>query len=118
MISIHEAIDTVIAAVRPLPAEEVPLLKALGRATATAIVSPEAVPSFDNSAMDGYAVRGADHGVEGFVDADHVGLQCRRRLICLRILVNSAAARTDSLRRERRKGRPSEPTGSREPCGP
>ena len=60
MISIHEAIDTVIGAVRPLPAEEVPLLEALGRATATEIVSPEAVPSFDNSAMDGYAVRGAE----------------------------------------------------------
>jgi molybdopterin molybdotransferase len=60
VISIHEAIDTVIGAVRPLPAEEVPLLEALGRATAAAIVSPEAVPSFDNSAMDGYAVRGAE----------------------------------------------------------
>jgi molybdopterin molybdotransferase len=60
VISIPEAIDTVIGAVRLQPAEEVPLLEALGRATATAIVSPEAVPSFDNSAMDGYAVRGAE----------------------------------------------------------
>ena len=60
MISINEALDTVIGAVRPLPAEEVPLLEALGRAVATEIVSLEAVPSFDNSAMDGYAVRGAE----------------------------------------------------------
>ena len=60
MISIHEAIDAVLAAARPLPAEEVPLLEALGRAAAAEIVSPEAVPSFDNSAMDGYAVRGAE----------------------------------------------------------
>jgi len=60
VISIHEAIDTVLGAVRVLPAEEVPLLEALGRATASAIVAPEAVPSFDNSAMDGYAVRGAE----------------------------------------------------------
>jgi len=60
VISIHEAIDTVLGAVRALPAEEVPLLEALGRATASAIVAPEAVPSFDNSAMDGYAVRGAE----------------------------------------------------------
>jgi molybdopterin molybdotransferase len=50
----------VLATTRPLPAEEVPLLEALGRATAAEIVSPEAVPSFDNSAMDGYAVRGAE----------------------------------------------------------
>jgi len=60
VISINEALDTVIGAVRPLPAEEVPLLEALGRAVATEIVSLEAVPSFDNSAMDGYAVRGAE----------------------------------------------------------
>jgi len=60
VISIHEAIDTVIATARPLPSEAVPLLEALGRATAADIVSPEAVPSFDNSAMDGYAIRGAE----------------------------------------------------------
>ena len=60
MISIHEAIDSVLAAVRPLGEEEVPLLDALGRATAADVVSPASVPSFDNSAMDGYAVRGAE----------------------------------------------------------
>ena len=60
MISIHEAIDSVLAAVRPLAEEEVPLLDALGRATAADVVSPASVPSFDNSAMDGYAVRGAE----------------------------------------------------------
>ena len=60
MISIHEAIDTVLAAVRHRPGEEVPLLEALGRATAEAIVSAEHVPAFDNSAMDGFAVRGAE----------------------------------------------------------
>ena len=60
MITIHEAIDAVLAEVRPLPAEEVPLLEALGRAAGEAIVSPERVPAFDNSAMDGYAVRGAE----------------------------------------------------------
>lgn len=60
MIDIQEALDAVQAAVRPLPAEDVPLLEALGRATATAIESPEPVPAFDNSAMDGYAVRGSE----------------------------------------------------------
>ena len=58
MIGIHEAIDTVLATVRPLAAEEVDLLDALGRAAAADIISPEPVPSFDNSAMDGYAVAG------------------------------------------------------------
>jgi len=60
VISIDEAIDAVLRAVRPLAAETVPLLEALGRSTAAEIVSPERVPGFDNSAMDGYAVRGAE----------------------------------------------------------
>ncbi len=60
MIGIHEALDAVLAAVHPLPGCDVPLQDALGRAAAADIVSPEAVPSFDNSAMDGYAVRGAE----------------------------------------------------------
>ena len=60
MISIHEALDAVLAAVRPLPSEEVPLLQALGRAAAERIVSPEQVPTFANSAMDGFAVSGAE----------------------------------------------------------
>jgi molybdopterin molybdotransferase len=60
VISIDEAIDAVLGTVRPLAAETVPLLEALGRAAATEIVSPERVPGFDNSAMDGYAVRGAE----------------------------------------------------------
>jgi molybdopterin molybdotransferase len=60
VISLNEAIDRVLAEVRPLGAEEVPLLEALGRAAAADIVSPERVPAFDNSAMDGFAVRAAD----------------------------------------------------------
>jgi molybdopterin molybdotransferase len=59
VISIHEALDAVLAAVVPLPGQEVALPDALGRASAEDIVSPEPVPSFDNSAMDGYAVCGA-----------------------------------------------------------
>ena len=60
MIPLNEAVDRVLAAVRPLGAEQVPLLEALGRTVAADVVSPADVPSFDNSAMDGFAVRGAD----------------------------------------------------------
>lgn len=60
VISIHEALDAVLGAVRPVSAEEVPLLQALGRAAAERIVSPEQVPTFANSAMDGFAVNGAE----------------------------------------------------------
>lgn len=44
----------------PLPAVEVPISRALGRVLATDVVSAVALPPFDNSAMDGYAVLAAD----------------------------------------------------------
>ncbi len=40
--------------------EQLALLTALGRVLATDIISPISVPAHDNSAMDGYALRGAD----------------------------------------------------------
>ncbi|MGR1252595.1 molybdopterin molybdotransferase MoeA [Aeromonas veronii] len=40
--------------------EQLPLPEALGRVLASDIASPLAVPPFDNSAMDGYAVRFSD----------------------------------------------------------
>ncbi len=40
--------------------ETLPLKQALGRILAAELVSPIAVPSHDNSAMDGYALRGSD----------------------------------------------------------
>lgn len=59
-IDIHGAIDAVLASASPLSVEEVPLLEALGRAAGAAIVSPEQVPPFTSSTMDGFAVRGAE----------------------------------------------------------
>jgi len=62
-VSAGEARDTVLAAVRPLARERVPLLSALGRVLAEELVSPLDLPPWDNSAMDGFAVRAADvHG--------------------------------------------------------
>src|SRR5690606_41192975 len=43
-----------------LSTETVPLVQLDGRILATDIVSPMTVPAFDNSAMDGYALRAAD----------------------------------------------------------
>ncbi|GAA1521208.1 gephyrin-like molybdotransferase Glp [Nocardioides humi] len=40
--------------------ESVPAAGAAGRVLAAAVASPEPLPAFDNSAMDGYAVRAAD----------------------------------------------------------
>jgi molybdopterin molybdotransferase len=44
----------------PLGAERVPLRESLGRTLAEDAAGAEPVPGFDNSAMDGFAVRGAD----------------------------------------------------------
>ncbi|HWJ67673.1 MAG TPA: gephyrin-like molybdotransferase Glp [Nocardioides sp.] len=42
------------------PGEAVPLDRARGRVLAEAVLAPEPLPAFDNSGMDGYAVRAAD----------------------------------------------------------
>lgn len=55
-VSIDEARRRVLAAVRELGAETVPLEGALGRVCAGPVHSRSAVPPFDSSAMDGFAV--------------------------------------------------------------
>lgn len=47
-------------AVSPLPAQDVPLQDALGLVAAADVRTRHPVPLFDNSAMDGYAVHGAE----------------------------------------------------------
>jgi molybdopterin molybdotransferase len=50
----------VLERVSPLGTESVPLREALGRILADDVESIEPVPGFDNSSMDGFAVRAAD----------------------------------------------------------
>ncbi len=56
MLTEDEARRRILASISPLKTEEAPLLQALGRFAATGHVSRHALPAFDNSAMDGYAV--------------------------------------------------------------
>jgi molybdopterin molybdotransferase len=58
--SVSDAVARIIADIEPLSVERVPLLDALGRVLATPIVSPLTLPAWDNSAMDGYALRASD----------------------------------------------------------
>jgi molybdopterin molybdotransferase len=60
MISADQALEIVLANVAALGVERVPILEALSRVLAEEIRSPRDIPGFDNSAMDGYAVRAAD----------------------------------------------------------
>jgi molybdopterin molybdotransferase len=55
-----EVLAMVLECVRPQPAESVPLRDALGLVVAEDLRSPEALPRFDNAAMDGFAVRSED----------------------------------------------------------
>jgi molybdenum cofactor synthesis domain-containing protein len=60
MIPLAEARARVLAGVPAPEAVDVPVSSALGLVLASAVRSPSAVPPFDNSAMDGYAVRFED----------------------------------------------------------
>ncbi len=60
MLSVEEARERILAHFQRLPAEDVPLPEALGRILAEAVVAPDDLPPFANSAMDGYAIRAAD----------------------------------------------------------
>lgn len=59
-IGVAEARDLILASTDRLAPEAVPLSQALGRVLAEAVESPWALPPFDNTAMDGFAVRALD----------------------------------------------------------
>jgi len=60
MTSADQALQIVLENVAPLGLERVSITAALGRILAEVVHSPRDIPGFDNSAMDGYAVRSAD----------------------------------------------------------
>jgi molybdopterin molybdotransferase len=59
-LTVDEALDRILARVSPLESAEVGLVDALGAVLTEDAVADRDVPPFRNSAMDGYAVRGAD----------------------------------------------------------
>jgi len=60
LISVDEALTEILRHIRPLEPEQVSILDALGRVLVESVVSDTNIPPFDNSAMDGYAVRSAE----------------------------------------------------------
>lgn len=58
--TVEEQRAEVLAAVRPLPGERIPVAAATGRTLREALRTHVDIPVFDNSAMDGFAVRFAD----------------------------------------------------------
>ena len=60
MLSPAEAVASILDDIKVLPSEKVHLTDALRRVLAEPVVSPVTLPHWDNSAMDGYAVRSDD----------------------------------------------------------
>ena len=59
-LSVADAARRIVGAVAPLDDERVPLRESAGRVLARDVVSPVSLPPWDNSSMDGYAVRADD----------------------------------------------------------
>jgi molybdopterin molybdotransferase len=62
MFTYAEALDATLRHARPLKAKALPLSECLGLVLAKDLPSPEAFPSFDNSAVDGYAIGKGEYG--------------------------------------------------------
>ena len=58
--SVEEHLADILATIRPLVPTELSLGDALGLVLAEDVTAASPLPSFDNSAMDGYAVRVED----------------------------------------------------------
>lgn len=63
MISVEEYTEALTADVVALESEMIPLASAFGRVLAAPLVAKLAVPAFDNSAMDGFALNASDPAV-------------------------------------------------------
>lgn len=91
-----EAARAILGEIRPLPVECIPLVESLDRVLAQDVTSPVDIPAWDNSAMDGYAVRSADARTAGaelkVLETVHAGSFPTKRLTpgtCTRIFTGA-----------------------------
>lgn len=78
MLDLETAVAQVLAALPAPQPERIPLPESAGRILAAPMVSPLDLPPFDNSAMDGYAVRAAD--VQGATPEAPIRLRLHARI--------------------------------------
>jgi molybdopterin molybdotransferase len=90
MLELEAARDRILALLPAPRAEGIPLAEAQGRVVAATIASPVSLPGFDNSAMDGYAVRAAD--LQRASSATPVSLRLRGRAPAGEIFTGEVAA--------------------------
>jgi molybdopterin molybdotransferase len=60
LLSVDEARERILSRLRPVTTETLPLVECAGRVLAQDIAAANDLPLFDNSSMDGFAVRAAD----------------------------------------------------------
>jgi molybdopterin molybdotransferase len=60
VLTVDEALSRILATVVPAPVEDVALAEAYARFLAADVEAPVDLPPWNNSAMDGYAVRAED----------------------------------------------------------
>ena len=93
LVTVEDHRARILAAITPLPAFDQPLMEAFGLSAAEDVHAQVALPGFDNSGMDGYAVchddvagataespvhqeeRGDWQGTIAFENDDHLGLR-------------------------------------------
>ena len=99
-LSVKEATERLLSGLVPLESEFVDLEQALGRVLAQDVVASTSLPPFDNSAMDGFAVRAADVRtatrdnpavlrVSGDIPAGSVELQALAQGAAMRIMTGA-----------------------------
>ena len=59
-LTVKQALEAILGSISVLSSEPVPIVEALGRVLAAAVVAQESLPPFANSSMDGYAVLSSD----------------------------------------------------------
>ena len=97
MDSVDVYLDEILAAITPLPPRDLSLAEAFGAVLAQDVTAQWALPAFDNSAMDGYAVRSADVAgapvtlpVAGEIAAGDTGARELAPGTCIRIMTGAA----------------------------
>src|SRR4051812_8999010 len=60
MLELEQALQIILGGIEPLPGEVISTVGCVRRILAQPILAPASLPAFDNSAMDGFAVRAAD----------------------------------------------------------
>ena len=60
LLRVEEALERILSRARPLPAEDCAPEEAVGRVLAAPVVASTSLPPWDNTAMDGFAVRSSD----------------------------------------------------------